>query len=309
MISEQHTRSTKNRMNVAMGISFLVALLLFSIKVFAYLLTGSAAILSDASEGAIHVLAVGFAVYSMRLSLKPADSDHLYGHEKISYFSAGCEGATIIIAAFYILYNAGHKVLFGYQLQNLEMGLLFTLVALMVNSALGLYLIQQGRQSKSFILEANGKHVLTDSWTSLGVIVALVLVRFTGIEAFDPLVAMITAIIILFTGVKLVKRSVGGLMDQADVRLHHKIATLLNNETASRGLQYHHLRDRQAGHKVFIDFHLLFPRDVKLAAAHEMASEIEASLGAALDLESEIVTHLEPKTGHDAIHKKYGLPV
>lgn len=296
-------------MNFAMRLSFLVGLFMLLIKTYAYFITGSAAILSDAAESVIHVFAVGFAAYSMWLSLKPADANHLYGHEKISFFSAGFEGAMIIIAALFIFYESIHKIINGIELQNIDQGILFIIAAVLINFILGYYLVRKGKKYKSIILEANGKHILTDCLTSFGVIVALVLVKLTGISLFDPIVAIIAAMNILWTGSKLMQKSIRGLMDQTDPTLHKQILVTIKEETLRRGLDFHHLRHRMAGNKVFIEFHLLFPTDVKLKDAHELASEIESKLQQSLDMPAEVSTHLEPEVNHDVIHEKYGLPI
>lgn len=311
MIKCTSTRSPaeKRDMNFSMRLSFFVGLFILAIKIYAYQLTGSAAILSDASESVIHTLAVGFAAYSMWLSLKPADLNHPYGHDKIGFFSAGFEGAMIIMAAIYIIYESIHKMINGYELTNLDAGMGFTVVVIAINFALGFFLIRKGKRYKSIVLEANGKHIITDCWTSFSVIAALVLVKWTGIVLFDPIIAILAALNIVWTGGKLVKRSVSGLMDQADRAAHKLIVEILTRETSNRGLEFHQLRHRQSGYKIFVEFHLLFPQEVSLGAAHETASEIESSLRHALDVESDIFTHLEPKEGHDSTHMKFGLPI
>ncbi len=301
--------SDRKDMNFSMRLSFLVGLFMLIIKTYAYYITGSAAILSDAAESVIHVFAVGFAAYSMWLSLKPADENHLYGHDKVSFFSAGFEGAMIIFAALFITYQSIQKILFGVKLENVDEGMFFIVAATMINMFLSMYLIKKGRKYKSIILEANGKHILTDCLTSFAVITALLLVKLTGITLFDPIIAIFAALNILKTGVKLIKRSVSGLMDQADVNLHKQIIKILKKESELKDLEFHHLRHRFSGNKIFIEFHLLFPDDLKLGEAHEIASEIECNLKEGLEIESEIFTHLELKTHHDDIHKKYGLPI
>lgn len=304
-------RSEKDKkdMNFAMRLSFCVGLLMLFLKGYAYIITGSTAILSDASESVIHVFAVGFAAYSMWLSLKPPDKTHLYGHEKVAFFSAGFEGAMIIFAACFIFYESVRKIIIGQVLENIETGLEFIVAVIVINFFLGVYLIRKGRRHQSIVLEANGKHILTDCFTSVAAITALVLVKLTGVVLFDPIIAIVAAINILWTGSKLIKRSVGGLMDKADKHLHAKISTILDKETESRGLEFHHLRHRNAGNKIFIEFHLLFPKEITLMAAHDLASEIESVLHSEIDTETDIFTHLEPKESHDQIHEKYGLPI
>jgi len=296
-------------MNFSMRLSFLVGLFMLLIKTYAYYITGSTAILSDAAESVIHVFAVGFAAYSMWLSLKPADQNHLYGHDKVGFFSAGFEGAMIIIASLFICYESAHKIMYGVVLENVDSGVLFIVLAIVINLLLSLFLIRKGKKYKSIILEANGKHILTDCWTSCGVVVALILVKLTGVLLFDPIIAILIAINILWTGYGLIKKSVKGLMDGADIELHKKIEEIIREYTQLHHLQFHHLRDRASGYNIFIEFHLLFPSDISLKNAHEKASELEAILKKSIDRKTEIITHLEPSEHHDEIHKKYGLPI
>ncbi len=296
-------------MNFAMRFSFLIGVFMLFIKTYAYIITGSAAILSDAAESVIHVFAVGFAAYSMWLSLKPADQDHLYGHDKISFFSAGFEGGMIIIASLFILYESINKILYGSALENLGSGMIFMIIVIIINCFLSLFLIRKGKKYNSLILEANGKHILTDCCTSIGAILALLLVKFTGFQFFDPLIAICVGLNILWTGSGLIKKCVKGLMDEADMDLHHKIINTLTKCVSERGLKFHHLKDRVSGYCVFIEFHLLFPKEISLRQAHDIASEIESVLTSSIEERSEILTHLEPEELHDVTHEKYGLPI
>ena len=288
----------------AINLSFGVGVLMLVMKLYAYSLTGSAAILSDAAESIVHILAVGFAAFSVRLSMKPADKDHLYGHDRISFFSAGFEGAMIMLAAFYIIYESIAKWLGGLQLEHIDQGIWFTGVATVVNGALGYFLIRQGKRYQSLVLEANGKHVLTDSWTSLGVIVALGLTRLTGWLPFDPILAIVVALNILWSGAKLMRRSVGGLMDESDANMHDRLEVILDRETKKYQISYHLLRHRNAGNKMLVEFHLLFPDEVTIARAHEQATLIEREIHRALPMKAEIMSHLEPVNVHDEIHDK-----
>jgi cation diffusion facilitator family transporter len=294
-------------MNFAMRLSFAVGILMLIIKTYAYFVTGSAAIFSDAAESVIHVFAVGFAAYSMWLSLKPADENHPYGHEKINYFSAGFEGGMIIVAACFIIYESINKLVFGFEIENVNQGIFFVFVAALINLLLGLYLVYKGKKHFSLILEANGKHILTDCYTSVGVIVSLVLVKLTNMPIFDPIVAILIGINILWTGFKLFKESVSGLMDQVDPEIQKKITQLLFRESLEKKFEFHKVRHRQAGNKIFVEFDLLLDEDISLKEAHERACAVEAKLKEKLNCPSDIITHLEPKQSHDDIHKKYGL--
>ena len=195
-----YSKQEIKQLRFAMRLSLVVGVLMLVAKSYAYFITGSTAILSDAAESVVHVAAVAFAVFSLWLSLRPADPSHPYGHDKISFFSAGVEGMLIVLAAVYIIYEAVSKWIAGLQLENLGRGTMYVGAAALINLGLGLYLVRQGHRHRSLILVANGKHVLTDSWTSLGVIVGLLLVARTGWLPFDPILAILVAVNILWSG-------------------------------------------------------------------------------------------------------------
>lgn len=289
---------------VAIRLSLIVGFLMLAGKWYAYIRTGSAAILSDAAESVVHVFAVAFAAYSLWLSFKPADPSHPYGHEKISFFSAGVEGALIILAAIGIMYEAIRKWIEGLEIQNLGEGTAYVAGAAIVNGMLGGYLVWQGKRYGSLVLTADGRHVLTDSWTSLGVIGGLLLVMWTGWKPFDPLMALIVASNILWSGGKLVRQSVGGLMDEGNPDLARTLRGVLERETAARRLEFHELRYRNSGNSLWVEFHLLFPKGTTIEDAHWKATEIEAAIKAALSLPVNIITHLEPVEGHDSAHRE-----
>ncbi len=289
----------------AMRLSLVFGFLMLGVKWYAYLRTGSAAILSDAAESVVHVFAVAFAAYSLWLSFKPADQSHPYGHEKISFFSAGVEGGLIIFAALTIMVEAVLKWIAGLELENLGEGMIYVAGAAAVNAALGGYLLYTGKRHGSLVLLANGKHVLTDSWTSAGVIAGLLLVIWTGWKPFDPILAIIVATNILWSGGKLVRQSVGGLMDEGDPTLAKTINEILRRETNSRGLVFHEVRHRNAGTTLWIEFHLLFPRGTAIEDAHWKATEIEGILKSSLPLPVNILTHLEPREDHDKPHRQF----
>jgi cation diffusion facilitator family transporter len=286
----------------AMNVSLAVGLLMFAMKTTAYWITGSAAILSDAAESVVHVAAVVFAAYSLRRSSRPPDEHYLYGHAKISFFSAGFEGAMIMIAAVYIIWESLHKWISGLQLENLGTGTWLTAAAAAVNGVLGAYLLWIGRKKRSVILEANGKHVLTDCWTSVGALIGLGLVMVTGWLPFDPICGILIACNILWSGAGLIRASFGGLMDVADPKTHLELREILARETATRGLAYHQLRHRNVGTAHWIEFHLLFPRGTSLVDAHRTATEIEHMIESALDHHAHVTTHLESMQDHDKLH-------
>jgi cation diffusion facilitator family transporter len=287
----------------AIRLSFAVGLLMFAGKTYAYFITGSAAILSDAAESVVHVIAVSFAFYSMWLSHQPPDKSHPYGHDRIGFFSAGFEGAMITLAALFIIFEAVRKWAEGLHVERLDTGTMYVTAAALINAALGAFLIWRGRRHQSLILIANGRHVLTDVWTSVGVIVGLVLVMVTGWLPFDPIFAIFVATNILWTGGRLMRQSVGGLMDEADPVLERLLRTTLDRETAARGLAYHEFRYRNSGTSVWVDVHLLFPAGVPVEDAHASATAIETAVQQALTVPVTIITHIEPAEAHDRAHR------
>jgi cation diffusion facilitator family transporter len=284
------------RLSLAVGVAMLVG------KGSAYYLTGSAAILSDAVESVIHVLAVAFAAFSLHLSVKPPDRRFPYGYERIAFFSAGIEGALIVLAAFTIIWTAVHKWSHGLQIERLGTGVLVVLAASLVNGALGWYLIRTGRRTSSIILEANGRHVLTDCWTSFGVVGGLGLVIVTGWLPFDPILAIAVAVNILWSGARLMSRSVGGLMDYTDPQRTSRVLAAIEPLRRELRFEHHGLRVRHTGHRTLIEIHLLFPFAVTLGDAHRRATVLEKHLASVLDEEVEVVTHLESLEDHAAVH-------
>ena len=289
-------------MRFAMRIFLAFGVLMLVGKMAAYLMTGSAAILSDAAESVIHVVAVAFAAFSLRLSNRPAAPEFLYGYERITFFSAGFEGAMIVLAAIFILYAAIEKWMSGLQLENLGAGTLLVLVAAALNAGLGWYLVRTGRRTHSLILEANGKHVLTDSWTSFGVVAGLGLVMLTKWKPFDPLLAIAVAINILWSGGHLVWRSAVGLLDHSDPRIGTEIRGKLDTICGELGLQYHGVRYRTTGYRQIIEVHLLFPYLMAVGEAHRLATLLEERLPQELSVPAEVFTHLESAEDHAAVH-------
>ncbi len=282
----------------AMTLSVSAGVFLLVLKAIAYTWTGSTAILSDLGESAAHIVAVAFAAYSLWLTLRPADKNHLYGHAKISFFSAGFEGAMIIAAAFYIMYEAIDAVLQGPKLSHIPAGLALTSIAAILNGALGWHLVRTGRERGSIILEANGHHVLTDCWTSLGVLLALGLVQLTGWVYWDPLFAIIAATNILVSGTQLVRRSISGLMDAADPVVHREIERIVEAETSRHNITHHNLRHRNIGDAHLVELHLDFPADIPLRDAHRIATAIEDVLEKNIRPAAHVITHLECDDDH-----------
>ncbi len=298
----QRDREELRVARLAMRLSLVVGVMMLVGKSVAYFMTGSAAILSDFAESVVHVVAVAFAVFSLRLSTKPAAPNFLYGYERITFFSAGFEGAMIVLAALWILVATIEKWLAGLKLEHLGSGTLLLLGAGFLNAGLGWYLLRIGKRSHSLILEADGKHVLTDSLTSFGVVAGLGLVMLTGWKPFDPLIAIAVAVNILWSGGRLAWRSAVGLLDYSDPETGKQIREKLDAICSELGVTYHGVRFRTTGYRQIIEIHLLFPQATPVGKAHSLATAIEERLPEELGRRAEVITHLESLEDHADVH-------
>jgi len=287
-----------------MTVSLAIAILLLFLKLFAYKITGSTAILSDAVESMVHLAAVIFAFYSLRISQRPADKDHPYGHAKISFFSSSFEGLMIALAALFIAWKAVVALLDRSPVQHLQEGMWLSIIVLVVNLALGVCLLRSSKRTGSVILRANGFHILTDAWTSAGVWVALLLVQLTGWLYWDPIVGILIAINILITGIQLMVKGFHGLMDRADPNTESLLVNSLDTECGKWSIQYHRLKFRDIGGTLDIDVDLLFPDEMPIKQAHEIATHVERALAKSIKGKAIISTHLEPIRHHAEIHPK-----
>lgn len=294
---------TAHDMRLAMRLSLAFGVLMLAGKMAAFLITGSAAILSDASESVVHLVAVVFAWFSLWLSLKPANQRYLYGFERITFFSAGFEGAMIVLAALFIIGVTLRKWVSGLELANVGAGTLFTLLTALLNAGLGWYLVRTGKRTRSLILEADGKHVLTDSWTSAGVVAGLVLVMWTGWKPWDAICALAVAVNILWSGGNLIWRSATGLLDTADPKTGALLREKLDALCAELGIQYHGVRFRSTGHRLMVEVHLLFAGSESVAEAHRLATLVEERLAETLGQPAEVISHLEARDDHEAVHR------
>ena len=287
----------------AMMASFVVSFLMLGGKLTAAHLTGSTAIFSDAAESVIHLFATGFAGFSLWYAATPPDTNHPYGHGKVAYFASAVEGVLILVAAISILWTAVLDVVNGPSIGRLDVGLALIAGLTVVNGALGRYLIWVGRRTNSIVLVSNGQHVMTDMWTSLGVVVGVGLVWFTGIVWFDPVVAMLVAVNILWTSSRLIRRSVYGLMDAADPDVTNDILHVLNDACDERLISaFHQVRHRRSGDEVWIEYHLMFPGTISLTEAHDRSHAVEERVAALFpDDDVHVTAHLEPQH-HDEAH-------
>ena len=269
------------------------ALITLGLKFWAFLVTGSVAILSDAAESLINLLAAIMALVALEVAARPADATHPYGHEKAEYFSSGVEGVLILAAAVGISIEAWQRIWDPAVLGSLPLGLGIAVSAALANFGVARVLLRVARDHESITLEAHAKHLLTDVWTTAGVVVGLIAVGWTGWAWLDPAIALLVALNIVVSGTHLVRRSAHGLMDYTlpDDEVQ-RIETILK-AYAERGATYHRLRTRHSGAQRFIDFHLLVPGGRSVQETHDLCEEIEADIRQQLG-EASITIHIEP---------------
>jgi cation diffusion facilitator family transporter len=288
----------------AIRISFAVSIISFLIKFTGYLLTGSNAVLSDLAESVVHMMAVGFSMYGVYLSMKPPDEKHPYGHERIEFLSVGVEGSVIIMAGLTIIYQSVRHLVLGLEPENLEEGIIVIAAAGLVNLALGTYLMYVGKANKNNIIKGNAKHTLTDVWTSGGVIVTLILIKWTNFTILDSLVAIAVALYIMFEGYNLVRFAYRGIMDERDEEQDNRIREVLENNLPDKIRDWHGLRHRTAGRTTWVELHVLFDKDIRLEEAHDIGTELERRIMTSVDGDAVVTLHLEPEQNHAAAHKK-----
>jgi cation diffusion facilitator family transporter len=286
-------RDTPIRLRAGL-ISLAVGIALLWVKFLAYHLTGSTAVLSDALESIVNVVAALFAIGSLLFAGRPADRNHPYGHGKIEYFAAAFEGGLIAFAAIMIIYEAALGFFEPPELRQLDLGLAITFGAGVANAVLGWFLLRTGKATQSLTLIADGKHVLSDSWTSLGVIVGLLLVRLTGIFWFDPLVAAIVGVNLGWTGFWLVRHAAGGLLDEEDTKLIGKLLKAFDAYRMPGIIRIHHLRAIRSGRFTHVDAHVVVPEYWPVDRAHVLAESFEDRVMSACGVEGEIVFHIDP---------------
>ena len=275
-------------------LSIAAALATIGLKTLAWWLTGSVGLLSDALESLVNLAAAFLALTMLRVAASPPDEEHPYGFSKAEYFSAGIEGALIVLAAAGIFASAIPRLIDPQPLEAPILGLALSAAASAINLAVGLLLIRVGRREHSITLEADGHHLMTDVWTSVGVIAGVALVFATGWLILDPLVALAVALHIIWAGLRLMRRSWRGLLDAAISSEDSREVTKLFSEYSKRyGVTFHALRTRQAGARRFISFHFLVPDAWTVARAHQLSEEIESRIRSLVP-NAAVFTHIEP---------------
>lgn len=276
------------------ALSIAAALATISLKGLAWLLTDSVGLLSDALESFVNLAAATLTLILLRYAARPPDEEHTYGHTKAEYFASGAEGALIIFAAISIIASALPRLIHPRELQQIDVGLLLSTAASLVNYAVARVLLRAGKAHASIALEADAHHLLTDVWTSAAVIIGILAASLTGWIILDPLIALAMGANIVFTGLKLIRRSALGLMDTAiapsDVTEVQNVLNLYRVD----GIQFHALRTRQAGGRSFVSMHVLVPPDWTVQRGHALLEQIEQDIRRAVRHVT-VFTHLEPQ--------------
>lgn len=279
-------------------LSIAAAIATIILKAEAYFLTGSVGLLSDALESFVNLAGAFMALAMLTIASRPPDKDHNFGHGKAEYFSSGVEGALIVVAAISIAYTAGMRLLHPKPVEQIDLGLAISLGASIINFITARILLSAGKKHNSITLEANSHHLMTDVWTSAGVLVGVGAVKFTGWLWLDPAVAIIVAINILVTGFRLVSKSISGLMDIAlPPEDQKKISEIMTKFSKNGLVEYHELCTRQAGAKKFVSMHVLVPGAWSVQQGHNLVEDIENEIMASIK-DVTVITHLEPIEEH-----------
>ncbi len=269
------------------------AVLTIALKTIAYFLTGSVGLLSDALESLVNLAGALMALAMLTIAARPADEDHAYGHSKAEYFSSGVEGTLILIAAVSIIIAAAPRLITPRPLEQVGLGLGVSVAASIINLIAALILLRAGKQNNSITLQANAHHLLTDVWTSVGVLVGVGVVALTGWQRLDPIMAFIVAGNIIWSGIRIVRESALGLMDTALPSDEQETLKKILEPYVIKGIQYHALRTRQSGSRRFASFHVLVPDTWTVQHGHQLLESIEADIRRALPSIT-VFTHLEP---------------
>jgi cation diffusion facilitator family transporter len=275
-------------------LSIAAAVATIALKACAWLLTGSVGFLSDAAESIVNLVGALVALIAVRVSVRPPDDDHAYGHEKAEYLSAGAEGALILAAAVGVAWVAVARLVDPQPLSDVGVGVAVSAVAAGLNLIVAKLLIRVGREQRSITLEADGRHLMTDVWTSVGVVGGIVAVVLTGRERLDPIIALLVALNIVRTGVQLLGRSAGGLMDHALGPAEQAEIQAVLDAHREDGVEFHALRTRQAGRRAFVSLHLLVPGAWTVQQGHDLAERVERDLRERLPYAT-VFTHVEPR--------------
>ena len=274
-------------------LSIATAIATIALKTGSYFLTGSVGLLSDAAESTVNLVAAIVALVALRVAAQPPAEHHHFGRTKAEYLSAAVEGIMIFVAAAFIIYAAVGRLLDPQPLEQVGIGLAISVVASLLNGAVAVVLMRAGKEHKSITLTADGKHLLTDVWTSVGVLVGVSLVAVTGWLPLDPIIAILVGINIIWTGWHLISQSLDGLMDHAMTPEEHEKLTKVLSEFDCPETRFHSVRTRVAGHLAYIDMHVLVPGEWSVQRGHDLVEQVEAAISTVFP-DAEVLTHLEP---------------
>lgn len=275
-------------------LSLIVGIIVAIFKFLGYFATDSSAILSDALESIINIIAAAFSLYTVIQSRKDDDMDHPYGKGRLEYFSAGFEGGLIALAGVIIIYRSIPQIIYGHAIKSLDTGMILVVIASLINGILGLSLIRSGKKSNSPAIVADGWHVLSDVLTSAGMLGGLLAIYFTGMERLDPIIAALMAFWILFTGFRLITSSYNHLMDRANPETLDLVTEALKKIRKPDMIRPHRLRVRESGRKLHINIHMVVPRYLPLDKVHELEIGMTADLSVALDRPVDFMMHVDP---------------
>jgi cation diffusion facilitator family transporter len=283
----------RRRLIRLVALSIAAAIATIALKTLAWAVTGSVGLLSDAAESVVNLIAAVMALAVVQFAERPPDEDHAYGHEKANYLAAGIEGALILLAAVSIAYTAVRRLANPEAIEDVGIGATIALVASAINLAVARILIAAGREHGSLTLEADGRHLMTDVWTSVGVVGGVAAVAITGWDPLDPLIALAVAANIVATGVRLVRESSSGLMDRAVPTADLERVNAILERYSQDGVRFHALRSRRAGRRTFLSVHVLVPGAWSVQRGHDLAERVEADLRGVFE-HATVFTHLEP---------------
>ena len=276
-------------------LSIVAAVATIALKLLAYYLTNSVGMFSDALESCVNLVAAVIALVMLTIAEKPADEEHAFGHSKAEYFSSAIEGGLIMLAAFSIIWSAIPRVTHPQPLENIGIGLLVAISASVINLVVALILLKNGRKNHSITLEADGRHLMTDVYTSAGVLIGIGLVKFSGWLVLDGIVAIGVAVNILWTGYQLMRRSAMGLLDTGIPEAELARIILVLEILKSQDIKYHSLMTRQAGQRKFISMHVLVPGKWSIQKGHDLVEKIEKDIRELFEVPVTVFTHIEPK--------------
>ena len=275
------------------SLSIAAALGTMALKFWSYEVTGSLGLFSDAAESSVNLIAALIAFWMLTIASQPPDHDHAFGHSKAEYFSSALEGILILLAAIVILISATHRFLHPQNLVQLSEGIGISIIAAVINGTVAMVLLRASRKLRSISLKADAHHLLTDVWTTVGIAVGLVLVKITGWQVLDPLMAIAVAFNIAWVGIKLIRETTNALMDGVISESDQQLVWQVLSSYEEQGIQFHALRSRQAGARSFISFHVLVPGTWSVKQGHDLCEELEQRVMKVLP-GSHVMTHLEP---------------